>query len=168
MVRMGSIANSGLSFPVFIAYGFIILLYLFILRLLLNLLQRYGDKHLATRSVIDRDIHRVMTNDVETSMQAFNAYSVAIVIAKGGIAALAMAGAIVVLVLKFGLIAATLLIVIAVSILWGINHWLKSREKPESVRAEVSKNLQKAGSMGMIVMLSIALVVLIFVMIVIH
>lgn len=168
MVPMGSIANNGFSLPIFLAYGFIILIYLVILRLLLNLLQQMSDKHISQRSVIDRDIHRVMTNDVETSMQAFNAYNIAIVIAKGGIAAIAMAGVLVVLVLKFGILTAVLLVVMAVAILWAINHWLKSREKPESLRAEIRKNVQKAGSMGSIIMLSIALVALIFVMVLIH
>ena len=165
---MESIADNGVTFPVLIAYGFLIFLYLVILRLLLNLLQQMGDKHVLQKSVIDRDIHSTMTNRVETSMHAFDVYSVAIVIAKGGIATLAMAAIIILLVIKVGILATILLIAIVIMLLYAYNRWTKSRERAESLRGEIKKNIQKAGSMGTIVMLSIALVALLFVMLVLH
>jgi hypothetical protein len=157
-------SDNSIGLGVFLAYGILILLYLIILRLLLNLLQQMGDKHIAQRSVIDRDIHRTMTNHVETSMHAFDAYNIAIVIVKGGISAIAMAAIIVLLVIKFGFLATGVLIVIVVTVIYAVDHWLKSREKPGSFRAEVRKYVQKAGSVGTIIMLSILLVVLLFVM----
>jgi hypothetical protein len=165
---MNTLATDGISFPILLAYGLLILLYLLILKLLLNLLQQMGDKHRIQKSVIDRDVHRVMTPQVDSSMQTFDPYGVAIIIAKGGITAISMAAVIILSVLKVGIVATALLVVIAVLFLWAINHWLKAREKAGSVRDEIRKYVQKSGSMGTIVLLSILLVVLLFVMIVIH
>lgn len=164
---MDSVADNGVTFSSLIAYGILIFLYLVILRLLLNVLQQMSDKHILQKSVIDRDIHRTMTSRVETSMHAFDVYSVAIVIAKGGIATLAMAAIIVLLVIKVGLLATVLLITIVILLLYGYSRWAKSREKAESLRGEIKKNLQKAGGIGTILMLSIALVALLFVMMVV-
>jgi uncharacterized membrane protein YidH (DUF202 family) len=162
---MNSLAENGVTFSSLIAYGILIFLYLVILRLLLNMLQQMSDQHVLQKSVIDRDIHKTMTNRVETSMHAFDIYSVAIVIAKGGIATLAMAAIIVLLIVKVGLLATIFLIAIVILLLYGYNRWARSREKAESLRGEIRKNIQKAGSGGMILLLSIALVVLLFVMI---
>lgn len=161
---MPQYVDSSISLGSFIAYGFLILLYLMILKLLLNVMQRMGDRHLAQRSIIDRDIRRVMTNRVETSMQTFDVYSVALIIAKGGIATLAMAAVIVMMTLKFGPLATGALVVMVIAILYAVNRWLRSREKPGSVRAELRKQVQKFGSMGAIIMLSLTLVILLFVM----
>lgn len=168
MVAMDSLANSGVSFPIFLAYGLLILIYIFILRLLLNLLQQMGDKHSIQRSVVDRDIHQTMTHRVETSMHAFDVYGIAIVIAKGGIATITMATIIIILVIKFGLIVTAFLVSGVVLTLWAINHWLSSLQKPGSLRAEMHKFFQNAGGVGTIITLSIVLVVLIFLMIFIH
>jgi len=168
MQAMDTVANSGFSLPIFLMYGLLILLYLIILRLLLNLLQQLGDKHAYQRSVVDRDIHQTMTRRVETSMHAFNVYDLAIVIAKAGITTIAMAAIIILLTVKFGIVATILLIAITIILLYTVDRWLKSREKPGSFRADVRKYVQKAGSVGTIVMLSIALVVLLFVMIWLH
>jgi small-conductance mechanosensitive channel len=168
MTIMNTLAANGLSFPILLAYGLLILLYLLILKLLINLLQQMGDKHMLQRSVIDRDIHQTMTNRVETSMHAFDIYSVAIVIAKGGIAVLAMAAVMVLLVLKVGVLATMLLVIVVILLLYAYNQWVRSREKDKSIRGEIRKYVQKSGSIGMILLLSISLVVLLFVMILIH
>jgi 4-hydroxybenzoate polyprenyltransferase len=165
---MESLADNGVSFPVLMAYGFVIFLYIIILKLLLNLLQQMGDKHRIQKSVIDVDVHRVMTPEIDSSMQAFNVYSIATVIARGGIAAVAMAAIIVLMVMKVGVLPTFLLITIVIALLWAFNHWMKSREKPESFRGEIRKYIQKSGSVGSVIMLSIALAVLLFVMIIIH
>jgi len=165
---MESLAANGISFPVLLAYGMIILLYLVILRLLLNLLQQMGDKHRTQRSVIDVDVHRTMTPQVDSSMHAFDIYSIAIVIAKGGIAMVAMAAMIVLLAIKVGILATVLIVAMVVLCLWTVNQWLRSREKVGSIGGEMRKYVQKSGSMGTVVLLSIVLVVLLFIMIWMH
>lgn len=165
---MESIARDGTGLPLLLAYGFVILLYLIILRLLLNMIQQMGDKHLTQRSVVDRDIHKMMDNRVETSMHAFDVYTVALIIAKGGIAALFMAAIIVLLSVKVGILATAMLIAIVITMLWGVNHWLKSQEKTRSIRGEIQKYVQKSGSVGSILLLSIALATLLFALIVMH
>jgi hypothetical protein len=163
---MFSGADSSISLGTFIAYGVLIFLYLVILKLLLNLLQQMGARQ-SQRSVVDRDIRRTWNRRDESSMYAFDIYGASLVIAKGGIATIAMAAIIVLLVLKFGLLATGVLIVMVVVALYGVDHWLRSREKPDSVRAEIRRALRGAGSMGTIILLSILLVVLLFVMTVI-
>lgn len=161
---METLANDTTSLPMLLAYGLLILLYLLILKLLLNFLQQMGDKHRTQKSVIDVDIHNTMTPQVESSMHTFDVYSIAIVIAKGGITATAMAAIIVLLVLKVGILATALLILIVIVFLWGLNHWLNHREKVGTIR-EIRRYVQKSGSVGSVVMLSIALVVVLFGMI---
>lgn len=153
------------SMGIFLAYGLLILLYLFILRLLLNLIQRMGDKGAIGKSIIDRDIHQTMTNEVETSMHAFNAYNIAIIIVKFAVAAIAMGAIEVIMVMKFGVLAAALLTVLVVLIAWAFNHWLKSKEEAHNIIGETRKFIANAGSAGTVVLLTIALVVVIFVMI---
>lgn len=97
-------------------------------------------------------------------MYAFDIYSISLVIAKGGIATIAMAAMIVLLVLKFGLLATGVLIVMVVVALYGVDHWLRTRKKSNSVRSEIRKALRGVGSMGTIIALSVLLVVLLFVM----
>lgn len=160
---MFSGADNSISLGVFIAYGILIFLYLVILKLLLNLLQQMGARQ-AQRSVVDRSIRRAMTRKDESSMYAFDIYSISLVVAKGGIATIAMAAIIILLVLKFGLLATGVLIIMVVVALYGVDHWLRSREKPDSVRAEIRRALKGAGSMGTIILLSILLVVLLFFM----
>jgi hypothetical protein len=165
---METIAKEGLNLPMLLAYGSVILVYLIVLRLLLSLLQQMGDKHRTQRSVIDADIHRTMGPQIEASMQTFDVYRVAIIIAKGGITALSMAIIIFLLTVKAGIVATGLLITGVVLCLWAADHWLKSQEKAKSIRGEVRKYVQKSGSMGMIIMLSITLVVLLFVLVWMH
>lgn len=165
---MQNINGDPVSASVLLAYGLLILLYLLILRLLLNLLQQMTNKHYTAKSVIDRDIHRVMNDNVETSMHAFNVYSLATLIVKAGVTTIAMAAIVVLLVVKVGIFATTLLVLICLILLWTLNQWLRRREKAGGLRQEIRKYTQRAGSAGTVVLLSIALVVLLFVMIVIH
>jgi hypothetical protein len=168
MVAMEALAANGISFPVLIAYGLLISLYLLILKLLLDLMQSLGNKHHLQKTVIDVDIHKTMTPDIDSSMQAFDVYSIAFVIAKWGIAAVAMAVIIVLLSLKVGIIATALLIMIVITLLWGVNIYLKSREKPDDLRVKVQRVFEKSGSIGTVILLAIALAVVIFIMIWIH
>jgi hypothetical protein len=161
---MNTVVQGGLSLPIFVAYGTLILLYLIILRLMLNFIQGMGDKHSYQRSVVDRDIHAAKGEEAEASMRTFDSYKLAVVIAKAGAMVIAMAAVIVLLAVKFGILATALLIAIAVTALYAIDHWLKSREKPESFRSEVRKYVQGVGNTGTILILSIILVVLLFVM----
>lgn len=162
---MHSIAKDGIGFPILLAYGLIILLYLIILRLMLNALQQLGEKHRYQKTVVDADIHRTMNDRIERSMDTFDIYSMAIVIAKGGIAAVAMAAIIILLTLKVGIIATILVITGVVLCLWTANRWLRSQEKAMNIRGEIHKYAQKFGSMGMIIVLSGILVVLLFAMV---
>lgn len=161
-------AANGINFPTLIAYGFLILTYIVILRILLNILEQMSDKYRVRKSVIDTAIHRTVPSDLDSSMQAFNIFSVALVIAKWGIVAIAMAAIIVLMVIKVGIIATALLIAITVLLLWAMNRWLKSREKAHSAQAEVRKYIEKSGGVGTIILLSIILVVLLFLMIAIR
>lgn len=165
---MDPITDTGLSLPIFLTYGLVILLYLIILRKLLDVLQRRGDGVAYQRSVVDRDIQRTMTGTEESSMHAFNVRNLATTIAKALVSVVAMGVMIILSVVKFGPFATVLMIVMCVSVLYAYNRWQKSREKPSSVRAEIRKGIDKAGNTGMIIMLSIVLVALLFVMIVIH
>lgn len=166
--RMTDLAANGISFPTLIAYGFLIFTYLIILRVLLNLLEQMSDKYRVHKSVIDRAIHQTVPSDLDSSMQAFNIYSIARVIVRWGIVAIAMAAIIVLLVIKVGYVATALLIAITVILLWAMNHWLKSREKTHSAQAEIRKYIEKSGNVGTIIVLSITLVVLLFLMIMIR
>jgi|GEM_PF-7096634 len=165
---MQKLEGDPVNLTLLFLYGLIILLYLFILRLLLNVLQQLNDKHHVQRSVVDVDIRRVMTPQVESSMHAFDISMIAITIAKGAIATVATAVVIILLVLKVGILATALLVAIVVLIAWAVDIWLRSRKKPAGVRAQMYKIVQRSGSFGMILMLSILLVALLFVMIWIH
>ncbi len=158
---MESLSDSSVGLPSLFAYGLLILLYLIILKLLLNLLQRLG-KERYHKSVVDREIHATMTNRVETSMHAFDVYDIALIIAKAGIATIAMAAIIVLLVIKVGVLATALLIIITVTVLYAVSTWLKSQEKPGTMRAEVRKYIRKTGGVGTVIILSLALVLLLF------
>lgn len=103
-----------------------------------------------------------MTNRVETSMHAFDVYDIALIIAKAGIATIAMAAIIVLLVIKVGVLATALLIIITVTVLYAVSTWLKSQEKPGTMRAEVRKYIRKTGGVGTVIILSLALVLLLF------
>lgn len=163
-----SIAANDINIPTLVAYGFLILTYLIILKVLLNILEQMSDKYRVRKSVIDTAIHRTIPSDLDSSMQAFNIFSVALVIAKWGIVTIAMAAIIVLMVIKVGIIATALLIAITVLLLWAMNRWLKSREKAHSAQAEVRKYIEKSGGVGTIILLSIILVVLLFLMIAIR
>lgn len=166
---MQTLSGDSVSLTVLFLYGLIILLYLIILRLLLNMLQQLNDKHHRTqKSIIDVDVHRIMTPQVESSMHAFDISTLAITIAKGGIAAIAMAAIIVLLVLKIGFFATLIIIAIVILIAWALDLWLRSREKPGGIRSEVQKYVQKSGSVGTILLLSILLVILLFIMTWLH
>lgn len=164
---MDSFSSNTPGLPILLAYGFLILIYLVILRLLLNLLQQMSNKHRIQRSVIDSDIHQTMSSNLDGSMQTFDAYPIAIVIAKGGIAAISMAAVIVLMVIKVGIVATASLVVIVVLFAWAVNHWLRSREKVGTIR-QITKVVEKSGSIATVVMLSIVLVVLLFLMIVLQ
>lgn len=165
---MGLASDNDLSLPVFMAYSLVILLYFVILRILLQLLQQVGNRHGVRRSIIDTNIHATMIPRVDNSMDTFDIYSMAVVIAKFGIATVAIAGVIVLLVLKLGVLAAAILVLLAILVLWALNHWLRSRERPGSIKTEIRHYIRKSGSIGSIIMLSILLVALLFVMIWLH
>jgi hypothetical protein len=159
---MDSITDTTPSLPVMLAYGLIILLYLVILRLLLNFFQQMSDKH-AQRSIIDRSIHAMRTHRVDSSMQAFDPYSIAIAITKGGIATLATAVVIVLLIEKLGFEATVTVLIMVIIVAWTANRWLRSREKVGIVR-EARKYLQRGGSVGSVIALSVLLAFVLFVL----
>ncbi|MDB5184119.1 MAG: hypothetical protein JWO07_800 [Candidatus Saccharibacteria bacterium] len=164
---MDSLADTAPSLPVMLAYGLVILLYLVILRLLLNFLQQLSDKHHRHQSIIDRGIRAMKSHRIDGSMQAFDPYTIAVIIAKGGIATISMAVVIVLLVTKVGPTATAALLVAVILVAWAVNHWLKSREKVGTIK-EIRTYIQKSGSIGSVVVLSIALVVLLFIMVMLH
>jgi hypothetical protein len=161
---MNAAVDTTPSLSVILTYGLVILLYLVILRLLLNLLQGVSDKH-RQRSVIDRGIHATMSHRHEGSMQAFDSYGIAVVITKGGIATLSMAAIIVLLSVKIGVPATFLIIISVILVTWAANKWVRSHEKGTLREARVIA--QKAGSMGAVLALSVTLVILLVVLAVI-
>lgn len=165
---MDPVTDAGMSLPIFLTYGLVILLYLIILRKLLDVLQRKGEHNAYQRSIVDRDIQMTMTGNEESSMHAFNVRNLATIIAKGLVSVIAMGAMIILSAVKFGVLSTVLMIIMCVGLLYAYNKWQNSREKPGSVRAEIRKGLDKVGNTGMIIMLSIILVALLFVMIIIH
>jgi hypothetical protein len=160
--------DDTLSLPIFIAYGILILLYLVILKVLLNLLQQLGSKHRTQRSVIDVDIHNTMTPRVDSSMQTYDVRSIANIIARGVITAIAMAILIVLSVVKIGLLATLVLLGIVILCMWAINQLLRQISKTEVMKT-IHKYTQLGGSnTGAILLLSIALVVVLFFLVILH
>jgi hypothetical protein len=160
--------NDTLSLPILIAYGILILLYLVILKVLLNLLQQLGSKHRTQRSVIDVDIHNTMTPHVDSSMQTFDVRSIANIIARGIVTVTAMAILIVLSVIKIGFLATVVLISIVILCMWAINQLLRQMSRTEIMKTVHKYTQLGGGNTGAIVLLSIGLVVVLFGLVFLH
>jgi hypothetical protein len=155
------------NFWVFVGYGILIFLYLVILRLLLNFIQQLGQKYRTQKSVVDVDIHRTMTPKIEDSMIAFDPYSIAMTVVKGAMAIIGMAIAIIILVLKLGVVATGLILVTAVLLLWAVNHWLRQRDS-SSFRHRVNHFIKTGGNAVSVTVLVIALAGVAIVLVALH
>ncbi len=165
---MESLADNGVSLPILLAYGLLILLYLVILRLLLNFLQQLGSKHRTQRSIIDVDIHNTMTPRVDSSMQTFDVHSIANTIARGIVTVVAIAILLVLAVIKIGILATIILLAIIVLCLYAINQLLRQMSKTEIMKSVHKYTQLGGGNTGAILLLSIALVVVLFLLVVLH
>ncbi|MDB5176899.1 MAG: hypothetical protein JWN75_567 [Candidatus Saccharibacteria bacterium] len=153
---------STISFPALIAYGLLILIYLLILKLLLASLQQLGKKQQPYRSVVDADIRRTVPTDVDSTMQSYDIRSVANIIARGLVTVVAIAIMIILSTIKIGLLVTLVVVGIVIVLLWAINRLLRQISKTE-VTATIRKYTQLGGgNTGSILLLSIALVVVLF------
>lgn len=162
---MQTINDNNVSLQLLIAYGIFVVIYLVLLRFLIYVFQHMWDTGAQNRSVIDRDIHQTMRNNINTSMQALDTYGLAKIILRAGIAILAMVAIILILHSRFGLIITALLIGVAVLILWTFNYWSKNSRKTQSVRNEIRKYVSNIGGVGILIGLSVCLALLLFIMV---
>lgn len=160
MMGMQSV-DKDLSIGIFIVYGAVILLYFFVLNLLIAVIRRMGEHHV-NRSVIDRDIHRTMTDRIDTSMHSFDSYNLAIIVLKGLMITLSMAVIFIIMYLKLGLPLTILMTLAVVAILWAINYLKKHSTRSKSIQSEIRQYSDKMSSTGAIIMLSVCLVFLLF------
>lgn len=160
---MQALGGDSISFPVMMLYGILILLYLTILRLMLDMLQQMGKKHVVQKFVVDADIQRARTGDADRNMHEFDSYGLAITIAKTGLLVLGTAALMVMSVIKLGFIATVFLIAIAILVIWLVSSIIKMIQHTKIIQS-VRKAISRSGNTGSVLMLSIALVVVLFIM----
>lgn len=145
-------------------YGFIIVLYLIILKLLLNALQQLTDKDSEKRSIVDMQIHRTTQAQIEESMHTFDISAAAMVIAKAAFVVVALAAVIVIVVVKVGYVPALLLAGIVGGSLWLVRTWMKGQDRTHDIRGDIRNIMKKAASIGMVIVLGVMLLVLLLIM----
>jgi hypothetical protein len=156
--------DTDLSISIFIGYGIVVLLYFFVLNLLLTAIRRMGERHVNNRSVIDRDIHKTMTDRIDTSMHSFDSYNLAIIVLKALLITLSMAVIIVIIYLRLGPLLAALMILGVVAILWAMNYLIKHNTRSKSIQTAIKQYSDRTGNAGAIAILSVCLVFLLFIM----
>lgn len=154
----------NLNVGILIAYTLLILLYFVVLKLLLTNLRKLGEKSADSRSVVDRDIRKSMANRIDTSMHTFNTYSLATITLEAAVMVLGMTAIVSALYLKFGFLVTVLMIEIAVTILWTINHWIKNNQKTKTITNEIKQYSEKFGNITSLVTLVFIMAFMIIVM----
>lgn len=145
------------------AYGLLLLLYLIILKLFMNCIDELMSKShtLSHKSVIDLQIRQEAANrHTDDKTHTFDAYRMAITFVKIVILLCTLTGIFVLLIIKLNIFFALGMAVLMGIVAWQVNNWRNGKGK-EVVRRSEDVFIQMGGySLGSLVILGIALILI--------